>query len=138
MGLAAWDLLLQLARSTEFWDQALVSMILSFIPVYLLIGLKLAWSRKYIRWNGEEIEVGYRLGRYRLFYRRIAKKDILRIELNNQRPSGNLAPIQHRDAQYYIKGHWRVVVVTKKRSYVLDRHTDREALLPLMSVIQTG
>jgi hypothetical protein len=132
MGGAAHALLGDLLRTGTAWDQFLVWAILGFIPLYLGIGLKLASLRKFVRLEESEIRFGYRFFKHTIFERRLERESIREILLLNQKPTANLAPNQHEDQQYYIRGHWRVVVEKKQgRRLIVDKHTEKEALIPL-------
>ena len=131
MGLSAWSLIWQMIHSREIWDQMLIAGVLSFIPLYVIVGLKLFAIRKYIRWDKGRLEWGYRLLKWPIFSRRVSEKDILGIEMVHQNRTGNLAPHIHENKEYYINGHWRIVLRSAKKNWVVDKHTDREALIPL-------
>lgn len=132
MGLAARTLLGDLARTGSTFDQGLVGLFVAFIPLYGLIGLKLGFVRRYVAIGGDTLRVGYRLGGRRLWERRLARRDIAAVEVVNQRPAPNNAPLHHDDPQYFVRGHWRVVARRRDgKSVTLDRNTDREPLLPL-------
>lgn len=132
MGLAAHTLLKDLARIGSGWDLAIVYAIISAVPFYFLIGFKLGALRRFVRFTDGTLAVGYQIGKTPFRERKIAKKQIQEILLVNLRPSPNLAPQRHLDAQYYIRGHWRVVALLKNgKRIALDRHTEKGALEPL-------
>ncbi len=132
MGLAAYSLLGDLAKSGSFFDTLLVACIFSSVPFYFLIGLKLVGFRKMVRISGDELVVGFQFLRKIRFAKRVNRSQIKDISLINQRPRPNVAPGQHDDPQYYIRGHWRVVVELRNgKSIVVDRHTEKGALEPL-------
>lgn len=132
MGASAFMILRDLVSQGSLWDQIIVAGILVFIPIYLLIGVRLLSIRKFVRMEGEALKKGYRLFGKELIARDIRRHEIENFELINQRPSPNIAPKEHDDSEYYIQGHWRVVARLKNRSLVaLDRHNRKEALVPM-------
>lgn len=132
MGASAFMLLRALASQGGLWDQIIVASTLVFIPIYLLIGVRLISIRKFVRMEGEVLKKGYRLFGKELIVRDIRRHEIENIELINQRPSPNIAPKEHDDSEYFIQGHWRVVALLKNRSPVaLDRHNQKGALVPM-------
>lgn len=136
MGGAAYALLWDLATAGSVIDQILVGTILAFIPLYFVIGFKLAFLRRYVEYQGEEIRVGFFMGKRRWFEKRVPRSEIKEILLINQRPSRNLAPREHSDKQYYIQGHWRLLLLKKNgKKVLLDRHTEKPALEPLQKAV---
>ena len=134
MGLAAHSLLVTLLNTGDPWDLVLVGSIFSAVPMYLLIGLKLVWMRKFIRFEENGVQLGLFVGKKPIVLKRIKREDITDVLLINQRPSENVAPIQHDDSQYFIRGHWRLLLNTKDgKSVVLDRHTEKGALHSLQN-----
>jgi hypothetical protein len=137
MGLAAHTLLGDLLRMGSFWDWALVTLILLTLPIYFLIGLKLGGIRKFISTQGNELQVGYRCFGKKLFFRRTAVSEIKEITLYHKARSTNFAPQEHEDAQYYVRGHWRVGALLKNgKQFTLDRHTEEAALVPLADTLR--
>jgi len=129
---AAYTLLGDLARAGSTFDRVLILSILSAVPFYLAIGVKLAWIKKFVRFDGAGLTVGFRLGKWEFWKRSTTWSSIQSIELVNQRPTANLAVRQHGDAQYHIRGHWRILVKEKAgKEFVADRHTEKEMLEPL-------
>ncbi len=138
MGLAAHSLLLQLLTTGDYLDLLLVGSIISSVPIYVLIGIKLLWIRKYIRFLDTDLVIGYSLGNKYFNFKTINKSEIEEVLLVNQRPSANVAPAHHADPQYYIRGHWRLVIKTKLGKLItLDRHTEKGALHPLQNSVRT-
>ncbi len=134
---AAYRLLADLVRMGDPWDLALVGLILSAAPIYFLLGIKMLWIRKFVRFGSGKIGVGFRMGRWKLCESSLPLESIQSVELINRRPSANLAPVQHGDNQYFIRGHWKVFVVAKNgKEIVLDRHTEKEALEPLWNRVK--
>ena len=132
MGLAAHSLLSTLLKTGDIWDLLLVSAIFSCVPIYLTIGLKLIWVRRFVSFNSNTLVLGYRFGHFPFWFRRVSKQQVVLAELVNLRPSSNLAPLQHRDSQYFVRGHWRLVLKLRNGKRLnLDRHTEQGALLPL-------
>ena len=137
MGAAAFTLLKDLISIGSAWDQAIVGIILAAVPFYLAIGFKLAFIRKFVDYRGDALRVGYAVWGKPLVERKVGRRDIVDIQLLNQRPTSNLAPKQHRDAQYYIRGHWRILVAKAGgKTLVVDKHTEKEALEPLFQDLQ--
>ncbi len=132
MGAAAYALLGDLVRSGSFWDVLIVAVILSAVPLYLLLGLKLMSLRKKVLFTDDKITCGFQW-RKRLFFRvEVPHSDAREVVILNQRPAPNVAPSHHDDRQYYIRGHWRVGIQLKNgKTVILDRHTEKEALEPL-------
>ncbi len=132
MGGAAHTLLGDLAKSGSAFDRGLVWSIWAMFPVYLLIGLKLWAVRRFVLFEKDGITFGYHFFKRRFLERHVSRGDLADFNLVNHRPHPNLAPTQHEDSQYYIRGHWRVVVTNREgKDFVLDRHTEKGALGPL-------
>ncbi len=133
MGLAAHTLLAQLAsRGSSFWDKFLVYSPLACLPVLLLLGIKLAGMRKFLRFDGNTLTRGFRLWGRPVLVTKLARQEIAELLLENHRPKSNLAPRHHDNPAYYVRGHWRLMAKTKNGATIcLDRHTEREALIPL-------
>lgn len=138
MGLAAHSLLIQLLNTRDPWDLLLVGSIFSAVPVYILIGIKLLWIRKYIRFSADEMVLGYFVGQNDFNLKKINKSEVTELMLLNQKPSANVAPAHHTDPQYYIRGHWRLILKTKEGKMItLDRHTEKGALHALQNSVET-
>lgn len=138
MGLSAHSLLATLLNTGDPWDLVLVGSILLAVPFYLLVGIKLFWVRKFILFDPNSIQMGFLIGKKRFTLSQVAKNDISETLLINQRPSENVARVQHDDPQYFIRGHWRLIIKTKKgESIVLDRHTEKGALHSLLNSTRT-
>jgi hypothetical protein len=138
MGLAAHSLLVTLLNTGDPWDLILIGSIFFSVPVYLLIGVKLLWVRKFVQLEPNQLALGYFVGSRRFTLKRLPKSEIKEVLLINQRPSSNVAPARHGDSQYYIRGHWRLLVNTKSGKHlVLDRHTEKGALHSLQSSLRT-
>jgi len=134
---AAYTLLGDLARAGSTFDRFLIGSILSAVPLYLLVGIKMAWVRKFARYDTKGVETGYRLFGKAFCKRFTAWSEVKAVELVNLRPTANLAPRQHADAQYYIRGHWRLILAGKDgKEVVIDRHTEKEVLEPLYRALQ--
>lgn len=134
MMLAAHSIMGDLLKQATLWDWGLVSLGSLALLIFLGAGIKLFALRKFIRRSGSWLEVGYYFLGQPICTWKINSKDIHEISVVNQRPAPNLAPQFHDDPQYYIRGHWRLVVSTAKgKTKVLDKHVEREALLPLLS-----
>lgn len=138
MWIAAHSLLFKLLTTGDAWDLILVGSIIAAVPIYILIGIKLAWVRKFIRFQGDTLVCGYMLWTYPLTLLNLKRAEVEDLLLVNRRPSANVAPAQHADSQYYIRGHWRILLKTKSgRLITLDRHTEKGALHSLQNSIRT-
>lgn len=137
MGVAAFALLIDLARTGSKWDQVLVITILTAVPIYTAIGLKLAGLRKFVNYSTDSLQAGYRLFGMTVFRRVVSRAEIVGVSLLNKKPSQNVAPLVHDDKQYYLRGHWRVVLQLKNgRLITIDKHTEEAALYPLYENLQ--
>ena len=137
MGLAAHALLGDLVRSGGWFDRALVWVLYSCVPLYLATGLWLGFARKFVLAENATLRVGRRFGRKILWQKQLKRDEIAAISLINRKPAQNYAPLHHDDAQYYIKGHWSVIAVKKQGGAIpLDKHTEREMLLPLETALK--
>ncbi|MBM4317011.1 MAG: hypothetical protein FJ116_05975 [Deltaproteobacteria bacterium] len=138
MGLASHSLLITLLSTGDPWDLLLVGSVFSTVPIYLLIGIKLVWIRKFITFNHDNLEMGFYLGSRRFFISKLDKQNAAEVLLVNERPSANVAPVQHDNSQYYIRGHWRLLVKTKDgKDIILDRHTEKGALHSLQNKVRS-
>ena len=134
---AAHLLLWDLAKSGSWFDILLVGTIFLAIPAYILIGIKLAGVRKFVWLSPGKLVLGFRFFGRPIVRKELREEDVAGIDLHNKKPTPNLAPEQHDDPQYAIRGHWRVSVKTKKgRDIVVDRHTENEALIPLAGALK--
>lgn len=132
MGGAAYALLWDMATAGSLLDQILVGIIFSFIPMYFLMAFKLALMRRFVEYQDDLLSVGFFVGKQRWFEKRVKRQEVKELLFYNQKPSGNLAPVQHHDKQYYIQGHWRLILLKKDgKEVLLDRHTEKPALEPL-------
>jgi hypothetical protein len=132
MGLAAHALLGDLLRSGEWFDKALVWALYACAPLYLGIGVWLAWAKRFVRAEGDRLRVGRSLGRFTLWQRQMLRLEVAKIGLLNRKPSANYATKLGDDTQYHIKGHWRLVAWRKSGApLTLDKHTEREMLVPM-------
>lgn len=137
MGGAAYALLIDLAKTGWIGDQILVGSIVGAIPLYLLLGLKLVWVRKYVEIGAEVVQTGFRFAGYTFLKRSVHRSEVAQAVLFNKKPSENIAPTEHRNSQYYIRGHWRVGLKLKNGQFiVLDKHTEKEAIHPLFQELQ--
>ncbi len=133
MAVAANEVLADLAAvGSSFWDKILVYGPIACVPVIGAMTVKLAAARKYIRFEGDTVEWGTRLAGKPFRLRTLNRPQVVGFELENHRPKSNLAPQHHDNPAYYIRGHWRLMMKTKEGNpLLLDRHTEREALIPL-------
>ena len=132
MGFSAHSLLGDLARLGSQWDQVIVWAILSAIPLFIVIGLKMLGLRKFIRFDETTLRRGFRFFGRTLWEKKIPRNKVLSVDLLNRRPSPNIAPRQHEDSQYFIRGHWVVRLNLRGgKSLILDKHTEKGTLVPL-------
>ena len=129
---AAYSVMGDLAKVGTRWDKLVLFTILMSLPLYLLVGLKLLLVRKEVRFFGSTLEIGFRFGERFFWKKSVDKANVAEVCLENQKPAPNLAPRQHRDSQYFIRGHWRVRVIQRNgKAIAVDKHTERGALEPL-------
>lgn len=133
MGLAAFTVLRDLFAQGTTWDKALLVLIVLFIPAIALIGLKLAFFRKFVEFTDQELTIGYRIRKNgpKILKKKFSKESISEIYLVNKKQTPNLALSEHKDLRYQIRGHWKVIAESNSKKKVLDRHTDRSSLVPL-------
>jgi len=139
MAAAAHTVLADLvAGGTSIWDRVLVFGPLACVPVLLGMTIKLGAMRKFVRFEGNKLSWGSRLFGRPFRVKMLGRPGVASFELVNQRPKANLAHVHHDNPAYYVRGHWRLVVKTKEGAeHLLDRHTEREALLPLYDDLQS-
>lgn len=132
MGTAAFGILSDLFRTGSAIDKSFLYAFGLAIAGYLVVGIKLAFVRKFVDFSDKKIRWGFKIRDFILWSQRVMASDISEIELTHSTSSPNQAPSLHNDRQYYAQGHWRVTVTTKSgETLILDRNTDREALEPL-------
>ena len=128
----------QLAKEGGVWDSVLIYGPVACLPFVLAMTVKLAGMRKYIRFEGPNLVWGYRLFGKPVFTHAVKAEAVATFELENHRPRGNLAPQHHDNPAYYVRGHWRLMLVEKNgEKHGLDRHTEKEVLLPLYDDLNT-
>ncbi|MEZ4750838.1 MAG: hypothetical protein R3B54_09510 [Bdellovibrionota bacterium] len=126
---AAFTILRDMAKAGDTLDVALYYFFLSTLPLYLLLGVRLLWVRKYIRIGEDAIRWGFRLGTWSFFQRAVKRDQVENVLFLSKVPTPNMAPQIHDDPQYYFQGHWRLVLRLKSGKEVrLDRHNERAAL----------
>lgn len=136
MGAAAFTLFGDLWNRGDGWDKLLILTIFSSVPFYLAIGFKLFCVRKFVQLDGDTLKMGFRIGNLRWALRKLTRSQIRNIDLNNRRPTSNLAPREHDNPQYYIRGHWRLMAQpTTGREFALDKHTEKEMLEDLNQAV---
>lgn len=136
MGLAAKQVLGGLAHEDSLIDKLLIGSFGLALLGLLVTGIKFIGMRKFIKCEQEELSHGFLLFGFPFFRNRLKRSNVLRIDLVNKRPAANLAPQLHDDSQYYVQGHWRVVAALRGgREKVLDKHVEKEALVPLSSTL---
>lgn len=128
MGMAAHVFLGDLLESGAWYDYLLVGGIYAFIPVHLFLGFKLAFVRRFVRMEPDQLIVGFRvLGRE--LARSYGRQTVNSIALINQKTSPNRAQTEHDNDAYYFRGHWRVLATLKSGKRVtIDRHTEKGML----------
>lgn len=132
MGAAALTVMRDLVAMGNLFDKALIALILSSVPLFLFLGLKLLGIRRYVAFDGNTFELGHRFFGRPLWVKRIARDQIEEIEIRNDRPSPNLALLHQDDPGYVVRGHWKVLVKPKTdKPLVADRHVERAAIEPL-------
>jgi len=137
MGLAAHQVLGGLVLEASWFDWGLIIGVALVVVIFLVVGFKMIALRKFIDFKGQELRLGYYIFGYSAFSKSFTRDRIADIVLVNQKPAPNLAPQFHDDPQYFIRGHWRLILETQKHGkYVLDKHVEREALLPLFTALK--
>lgn len=137
MTLAAYPVLGGLLLQGSSWDWLLFLTLFLIVGLFLFVGFKMAFMRKFIRFKKTFLETGYYLGGIPLVSKRWSRTEINEVILFNHRPAPNLAPQTHQDPQYYIRGHWRLLAKLKcGKNFVLDKHVEQEALQILFSALQ--
>lgn len=138
MGTAAFAVLGDLIESGLFLDQLLVGAFALAIIGYGLIGVKLAFVRKFIEIHDGWVRWGYGLAGMEFFTRKAALSIIENILIEHSGNTPNRAQTFHEDIQYYVQGHWRLVLRAHGREWLLDRNTDKEALQPLFAFLDSS
>lgn len=134
MTLAAYPVLGGLLLQGSSWDWLLFLILFLIVGTFLFVGFKMAFMRKFIRFKNTFLETGYYLGGIPWVSKRWTQPEINEMALFNHRPAPNLAPQTHQDPQYYIRGHWRLLVKLKSgRDFILDKHVEKEALQTLFT-----
>lgn len=132
MGVSAYALLGDLFREGSWFDRAIVLILGLSIPAYLAAGIKIFSIRKFVRFSGKSVSWGYQSFGRSWRVRSVTRDQVQAIELTNRRPSPNIAPRQHDDGQYYIRGHWQLILRTRDgKTHVIDKHTEKEAVSAL-------
>lgn len=129
---AAHHLLVKMLRTGSAMDVGLVFGILSFVPIYLFTGVRLFFIRKFVAFEPDAVRLGFRFWRWCMLHRSIARARIREVKLTNHAPTPNCARFQHDDDQYFLRGHWRLGIVSDQGKFItIDKGTDRAALEPL-------
>jgi len=132
MGLASYATMGQLLSVGTLFDQVVLTLIALTIPAYAMLGIRLAWIRKFLVLQADGFTIGHRLRGWTLWSRQIARDQIVGFSYANPKPSPNNAPKQHSDGKYYIQGHWTLSVELKDGSKLrIDRNTEKDVLEPL-------
>lgn len=138
MGAAAYSVLGGLFAQGSFWDGVILGTVGIFLVLFLFVGIKMLALRKFIRLEADVLKVGFLVFGSPFQLSNYPRSEVKEVCLINQRPTPNLAPEFHDDPQYFVRGHWRVVLDLKKQKrIVLDKHVEREALLPLYTVVES-
>jgi hypothetical protein len=138
MGAAAYSVLGGLFAQGSIWDGIILGTVGLFLALFLFIGIKMLALRKFVRLKTDELQVGFFVFGRPFRLHNYLRSDIKEVCLINQRPTPNLAPEFHDDPQYFVRGHWRLVLDLKKpKRVVLDKHVEREALIPLFNSIES-
>jgi len=134
MGLAAHQVLDGLFDQASMIDWVLLAILFFVVGLFLCVGFKMAFLRKFIRLRNGKLELGFYCVGIPLISKKWNFSEISEVVLYNHKPAPNLAPQHHTDPQYYIRGHWRVLLKSVSgKGYVLDKHVEMEALDPLFS-----
>lgn len=137
MGLAAHQVVGGLFQEPSWFDWGLLFGVASVVLLFFLVGFKMAALRKFVSLEGPKLQVGYYVVGRSVVLRSISKDLVSDLVLVNQKPAPNLAPQFHDNPQYFVRGHWRLILITKLgKKHVLDKHVEKEALLPLYSSIK--
>lgn len=129
---AAHSLLFSLADTGNWYDQALVWIFALMVVVYVGFGVKFAWVRKFVHFEGSRIAWGFRFGDRVVYEKQLEREEIAQIVLTNHKPSGNRGEQTHDNASYHYRGHWQIRAVLNSHGYViLDKNSDKEPLEPL-------
>lgn len=131
MGTAAHAVLGDLLKIGSTFDLVVLSLIFSALPIYLLLGIKLLFVRKFVSLDRETLKRGFRFAGKEVLVKRFSKRDAEEILLVNRKPSPNVAVRVHDDSQYHLRGHWRILLRSGNKYFTLDKHTDPGALEPL-------
>lgn len=136
MALAAHQVLGGLAKEDSLIDKFLVGSFLLAALFLVITGLKFLGLRKFIKIDRQRIGWGYLFFGYPVLNKSFLRSGISKVDLVNKRPASNLAPQLHDDPQYYVQGHWRLVITSAEgKTRVLDKHVEREALTPLYRAV---
>jgi len=137
MALAAHQVLNGLAQEDSLIDKVLVGTFFLAGIFLFFAGLKFVGLRKFIKLEGNQLDFGFLFFGLPVLKKSFSKSQLSKLELLNKRPVSNLAPQLHDDPQYYVQGHWRLVLVSVEgKKVVLDKHVEKEALTPLLAAIQ--
>ncbi|MCB0417218.1 MAG: hypothetical protein H6617_00515 [Bdellovibrionaceae bacterium] len=135
---AAFTILRGMAAKGDALDVALYYMFLSTLPLFLLLGVRLLWVRKFIALGDKTIQWGYRLGGWTLFKKTLSRDRVKQVLFLSRVPTPNMAPQIHDDQQYYFQGHWRLVLrLDSGKDVRLDRHNERAALEELFEWVSS-
>ncbi len=126
-----------LAQRDSLIDQVLVGTFVLAGVFLVFAGLKFVGLRKFIKLDEDQLVFGFLFFGFPIFKKCFQRSQVSKVELLNRRPVSNLAPQLHDDPQYYVQGHWRLVLTpVEGDKVILDKHVEREALTPLLAIIQ--
>lgn len=117
----------------------LILAILGFVFVlFAAVGFKMAALRRFIRVQSAQLQIGYFCFGYPVILRQIGRGQVKEVILLNQKPAANMAPRFHDDPQYFVRGHWRVLVYpNQQRPILIDKHVEKEALESIYHWVHT-
>ncbi|NBX91884.1 MAG: hypothetical protein EB078_05625 [Proteobacteria bacterium] len=138
MGAAAYAVLGGLFSQASLLDGIILGTIAGFLLLFAAVGFKMLALRKFIRWPENRLQVGFLIFGQPWILKSFVRREIETVEVVNHKPAPNRAPDFHDDPQYFVKGHWRLILVLKnKKTFVLDKHVEREAIQPLYNLVSS-
>jgi hypothetical protein len=135
---AAYQVLGDLLSAGTVWDWLILGVLALVILLFGAVGFKMAALRRFIRLVGKQLQTGYFCFGYPIVLRKVNRDEVKEVSLFNHKPAPNLAPQFHDDPQYFIRGHWRVMVYpTRRRPILIDKHVEKEALESIYQWVST-
>ncbi|MBI1859803.1 MAG: hypothetical protein HYR96_02665 [Deltaproteobacteria bacterium] len=132
MLLASFTVLRDLQRQGSGIDLFLIAAFGSALAGFVGVGIKLVWVRKFLEFDNSCVRWGYRLGKFAPFTSSVPRSEIERFAIEHSGATPNRAPQLHGEQQYYIQGHFRLVLVSHGKEHVLDKSTHSEVLEPIL------